>query len=307
MHFADRLQSRIDEVNSRIVIGIDPDPKRVFSPQSRLQEAFSGKSSEYVLETFCRMIVDVAKEYACAVKPQAAFFECMGIMGLTVLSRVILYARSLRIPVILDAKRGDIGNTASAYATAYLEPNSDFFADALTVNPFLGPDTLRPFIETANKNNCGLFVLVKTSNAGSSVFQDLRVLDEDKRYNTTVSEIVGAEIANLGDESLGTCGFSNIGAVVGATYPESMIRLRQIMPHTIFLLPGYGAKGGTAQDVLPAFTARGNGAVVSSSRQIIFAYEKLEDPRPTREEIAGAIKDAALKARDDVNSAVSLL
>ncbi|MBP8614199.1 MAG: orotidine-5'-phosphate decarboxylase [Firmicutes bacterium] len=307
MHFADRLQSRIDEVNSRIVIGIDPDPKRVFSPQSRLQEAFSGKSSEYVLETFCRMIVDVAKEYACAVKPQAAFFECMGIMGLTVLSRVILYARSLRIPVILDAKRGDIGNTASAYATAYLEPNSDFFADALTVNPFLGPDTLRPFIETANKNDCGLFVLVKTSNAGSSVFQDLRVLDEDKRYNTTVSEIVGAEIANLGDESLGTCGFSNIGAVVGATYPESMIRLRQIMPHTIFLLPGYGAQGGTAQDVLPAFTARGNGAVVSSSRQIIFAYEKLEDPRPTREEIAGAIKDAALKARDDVNSAVSLL
>ncbi len=296
MHFADRLQSRIDEVNSRIVIGIDPDPKRVFSPQSRLQEAFSGKS-----------IVDVAKEYACAVKPQAAFFECMGIMGLTVLSRVILYARSLRIPVILDAKRGDIGNTASAYATAYLEPNSDFFADALTVNPFLGPDTLRPFIETANKNDCGLFVLVKTSNAGSSVFQDLRVLDEDKRYNTTVSEIVGAEIANLGDESLGTCGFSNIGAVVGATYPESMIRLRQIMPHTIFLLPGYGAQGGTAQDVLPAFTARGNGAVVSSSRQIIFAYEKLEDPRPTREEIAGAIKDAALKARDDVNSAVSLL
>lgn len=307
MHFADRLQSRIDEVNSRIVIGIDPDPKRVFSPQSRLQEAFSGKSSEYVLETFCRMIVDVAKEYACAVKPQAAFFECMGIMGLTVLSRVILYARSLRIPVILDAKRGDIGNTASAYATAYLEPNSDFFADALTVNPFLGPDTLRPFIETANKNDCGLFVLVKTSNAGSSVFQDLRVLDEDKRYNTTVSEIVGAEIANLGDESLGTCGFSNIGAVVGATYPESMIRLRQIMPHTIFLLPGYGAQGGTAQDVLPAFTASGNGAVVSSSRQIIFAYEKLEDHRPTREEIAGAIKDAALKARDDVNSAVSLL
>ncbi len=139
------------------------------------------------------------------------------------------------------------------------------------------------------------------------MFQDLRVLDEDKRYNTTVSEIVGAEIANLGDESLGTCGFSNIGAVVGATYPESMIRLRQIMPHTIFLLPGYGAQGGTAQDVLPAFTARGNGAVVSSSRQIIFAYEKLEDPRPTREEIAGAIKDAALKARDDVNSAVSLL
>ncbi len=307
MHFADRLQDRIDKVDSRIVIGIDPDPKRIFSPQSRLEQAFGNKSSEYVLEAFCRTIVDVAKDYACAIKPQAAFFECMGIMGLTVLSRVIAYARSFDIPVILDAKRGDIGNTASAYSAAYLESGSDFFADALTVNPFLGPDTLAPFVETADKNNCGLFVLVKTSNPGSSAFQDLSVLDAGTRQVATVSEIIGAEIASLGDKNLGTCGLSNIGAVVGATHPQSMVRLRQIMPRTIFLLPGYGAQGGTAADVRPAFTSDGKGAIVSSSRQIIFAYEKLENSHPTAEQVTRAIEDAALKARDDINSVISLI
>lgn len=305
MHFADRLQHAIDKTDSRIVIGIDPDPMRIFAPGSKLQQSFSGKSKEHLLETFCVMVIDVAKQYACAVKPQAAFFESMGITGLTVLSRIIKYARNLGIPVILDAKRGDIGNTARAYAAAYLHPKSDFFVDALTINPFLGPDTLEPFVEMANENDCGLFVLVKTSNPGSSAFQDLKVTEEDCTSVQTVFEKVAASVAAIGNLNLGNCNFSNVGAVVGATYPENLTRLRQLMPRTIFLLPGYGAQGGTAEDVKPAFLKDGKGALVSSSRQIIFAYEQLDDLRPAPEEIYQAIADAARKTRDDVNCAIA--
>ncbi|MGI6626820.1 MAG: orotidine-5'-phosphate decarboxylase [Bacillota bacterium] len=302
MHFADRLDQRITETASRIVIGIDPDPVRLFASGSRLKTAFPGKSNEHLLETFCSIIIEVAKTYACAIKPQAAFFESMGISGLKALSQCILQARKMHIPVILDAKRGDIGNTASAYAKAYLDPSSEFFADALTVNPYLGPDTLEPFVQMANRNHCGLFILVKTSNPGSGAFQDLKIHKGNVGLSGTLAARVAETVRDMGSSTIGNCGFSNIGAVVGATYPEDLEALRSIMPYTLFLLPGYGAQGGTAQDVKPAFCPGGKGALVSSSRGIIFAYEALARNGLSQADIFEAIANAAQKAREDINS-----
>lgn len=307
MHFADRLYNRITAVNSRVVVGLDPDPARVFCKNSLLSQAFPNKSPGQLLEAFCNLVIEAGGAFACAIKPQSAFFESLGITGLEVLSRCIRKARQMNVPVIFDAKRGDIGNTAKAYANAYLNPSSDFFADALTVNPYLGPDTLEPFIGMANKNKCGLFVLVKTSNPGSSAFQDLKLSEaqEEKTLSTRVAQAV----AELGQSNIGRCGFSNTGAVVGATYPEDIKTLRLAMPNSIFLVPGYGAQGGTAEDVKPAFNQEFKGAIVSSSRGIIFAYEKLPANGALKssleESIYQSIAEAAEKAREDINSLAS--
>ncbi|HHX09781.1 MAG TPA: orotidine-5'-phosphate decarboxylase [Firmicutes bacterium] len=300
MHFADKLNGRINSTGSRVVIGIDPDPKRLLADQSKFKAAFPGKSDEFLLDAFCSTIIEVAKTYACAVKPQAAFFESMGLMGWKALASCIQNARKHAIPVILDAKRGDIGHTAGAYAKAYLDPGSELFADALTVNPYLGPDTLHPFMNMASQNGCGLFVLVKTSNPGSHAFQDLKVSDEPDASPRTVAAKVAECVNSLGESHIGKSGFSNIGAVVGATYPEHLDMMRQVMPKSILLVPGYGAQGGTPGDVKAAFYPGGTGAVVSSSRGIIFAYENL--PQPSDNGIYEAMANAAEKARDDINS-----
>lgn len=297
MHFADRLIKRIDQVNSRLVIGIDPDPKKLFGSGSLFCRAHPRLPKEDVLDAFCEGILDVAEGTACAVKPQAAFFEAMGLWGLASLARCISSARSRGIPVILDAKRGDIGNTAAAYAAAYLTPGSEFRADALTVNPYLGPDTLEPFARAAQESEAGLFVLVKTSNPGSGAFQDSSQVDGRPLFMK-----VAAAVKDLGRENLGACGYSNIGAVVGATYPHQLQSLRTALPDSIFLLPGYGAQGGTAGDTVGAFHKGGYGAVVSSSRGIIFAYEKL-DERASAEDVGKAVADAAKRARDDIQRA----
>lgn len=304
MHFADRLNERISTVRSRMVIGIDPDPKRLFAPESKLKAAFPGKSDEYLLNAFCSTIIEVAKTRAVAVKPQAAFFESMGIFGWKALSLCIRNAQKHGVPVILDAKRGDIGNTATAYAKAYLDPESDFFVDALTVNPYLGPDTLEPFATMADKNGCGLFVLVKTSNPGSGVFQNLEVHDKADAPPKAVAVKVAECVSNLGSGNIGQFGFSNVGAVVGATYPKHLELMRKVMPDSVFLVPGYGAQGGKGEDVKAAFYPDGSGAIVSSSRGIIFSYEKQEpgEAKPGQAGIYEAMARAAEKARDDINS-----
>ena len=297
MHFADRIYDRMDKIESRLVIGIDPDPKRLFGRDSPLARAYPGLSKEALLDEFCDAVIDAASRTACAVKPQAAFFESMGVSGLRALARCMQQARARDILVILDAKRGDIGNTAAAYASAYLDPSSDFFADALTVNPYLGPDTLEPFIDAAGKAGCGLFVLVKTSNPGSGAFQDTILKD-----GRTLFMKVAAAVAELGKSHMGECGYSDIGAVVGATYPHELADLRRALPRSIFLLPGYGAQGGTAEDVKGAFNEGGRGAVVSSSRGIIFAYEKAPG-NLSPEQVRGAMLAAAVQAQRDIQLA----
>jgi orotidine-5'-phosphate decarboxylase len=296
MHFADRLHDRIAGVDSRLVIGIDPYPERLFGASSLFAKAYPHLEPEKLLIEFCAILIETAEDTACAVKPQSAFFESMGLTGLAVLSACLRAARAKGIPVIMDAKRGDIGSTAAAYAKAYLDPDSDFFADALTVNPYLGPDTLEPFARTAAQAGCGLFVLVKTSNPGSGAFQDQILKESGEKVYTRVARAVNC----LGAANIGQCGYSHVGAVVGATYPAELQELRETLPSSYLLVPGYGAQGGTAEDVRHAFLPGGGGAIVNASRSIAYAYEALGEGAD-KNSIRRAIYDAAWKAQTDLN------
>ncbi|MBI2478460.1 MAG: orotidine-5'-phosphate decarboxylase, partial [Planctomycetia bacterium] len=221
-------------------------------------------------QTFCKGVIDVVAPLVSVVKPQAAFFEQVGVPGMAALAETISYAREKGLLVILDGKRNDIGSTAAAYADAYLgSPEiSAWGADALTVSPYLGEDSLTPFVEVAEQRGAGVFVLVKTSNPGGGMFQDIR--DRDG----AVYEHVARQVESLNAASVGVSGYGAVGAVVGATYPEQLSELRSVMPHAWFLVPGYGAQGGTAADVAGAFDANGLGAIVNNSRGIIFAHAK---------------------------------
>jgi orotidine-5'-phosphate decarboxylase len=216
---------------------------------------------------FCRGIIDVVAPLVAAVKPQAAFFEELGPSGMAVLAEVVRYAQEKGLLAILDGKRNDIGSTATAYARGILGRESPWGADALTVSPYLGDDSVEPFVEVASQQGAGVFVLVKTSNPGGRMFQDLVVTDGQPLYRH-----VAKHVESLAERTVGECGYGAVGAVVGATYPAQLAELRGEMPHAWFLVPGYGAQGGTARDVAPAFDERGMGAIVNNSRGIIQAY-----------------------------------
>lgn len=221
-------------------------------------------------EQFCKGVIDVVAPLVPAVKPQAAFFEQLGPPGMTALSNVIEHARQQDLLVILDGKRNDIGSTAAGYAAAYLGTNSAWHADALTVSPYLGDDSLTPFVKTAVDCQAGLFVLVKTSNPGGGLFQDL-VADGQPVYRH-----VASYVESLAAETRGQSAYGAVGAVVGATYAEQLSELRTVMPHCWFLVPGFGAQGGSARDVAGGFDEGGLGAIVNSSRGIIFAHARQE-------------------------------
>jgi orotidine-5'-phosphate decarboxylase len=220
------------------------------------------------VERFCCEVIDVVASLVPAVKAQAAFFEQLGPPGMAALGHVLQYAKQKGLMAIFDGKRNDIGPTAQAYAEGILgrDGQSPWGADALTVSPYLGADSLEPFVQVAQKRGAGVFVLVKTSNPGGGMFQDL-LADGRPLYRH-----VAAYVEELAQRTAGTCGYGSVGAVVGATYPQQLAQLRSEMPHTWFLIPGYGAQGGSARDVAAAFDQRGTGAVVNNSRGIIFAY-----------------------------------
>lgn len=256
MHFGDALTAAT-RAKSPVCVGLDP-------VLSRLPEGVS-KDPEGVL-TFGKAIIDAVAGTACAIKPQLAYYETMRWEGMKVFWQTCAYAKEQGLLVIADAKRGDIGSTAEAYAEAYLYEDSP--VDALTVNPYLGSDGVTPFIELAAKNDKGLFVLVKTSNPSSGDVQDLPVGDE------VVHEHLAQLVESWGMHHIGPeTNFSFVGAVVGATYPEELPYLRTIMPHIPFLIPGYGAQGGTAEDVKRGFLPDGTGAIVNASRSIIYASQ----------------------------------
>ncbi len=269
-HFADRLVSAVRQRGTPVVVGLDPRYAQLPEP---LQKASAGDTRGMAgacLE-FCRGVIDVVAPLVAAIKPQAAFFELLGPWGMQGLADLIGYARSKRLLVILDGKRNDIGPTAEAYAEAYLGPaQSPWGADALTVNPYLGFDSLSPFVQTASRRGAGVFVLVKTSNPGGGAFQDL-IAD-----GCAVYRHVGQHAEQLATETAGDSGYGAVGAVVGATYPEQMSALRAEMPHTWFLVPGYGSQGAAAADVAGAFDENGLGAVVNNARAIIFAHARRE-------------------------------
>lgn len=243
--FSERLTHRTLEHQTRLCLGLDP-RRDLYRDFAHLRQ--------HTLE-----VLEVCAPLVVCVKPQLAFFEALGLEGFRLLSEVVGAARALDLPTILDAKRGDIGSTATAYAGAWL--GGDFAGCALTVNPFLGFETLTPFVQGARANGGAIFVLVKTSNPGSADLQDLR-----QRGGSTISEKVALEVARLGREESGP--FSSVGAVVGATHPSQLEHFRTLMPHTLLLLPGLGAQGATLEGLAPAFWADGTGAVVSASRGI---------------------------------------
>ncbi len=254
MHFADALTAATKE-KSPVCVGLDPNVEKL--PEGISKDAAG-------MQEFCKGIIDAVKDTACCVKPQMAYFEQLGWEGMKVFWETCAYAKEQNLIVIADGKRNDIGSTCDAYAEAYLNEMSPI--DALTVSPYLGTDGIKPFIERCAKNDKGIFVLIKTSNPSSGELQDLPCGDEVVHEH--MAQIIESEAAQqLGPET----SFSCIGAVVGATYPEEMKYLRTLMPHSIFLIPGYGAQGGGAADIANGFIGDGTGAVVNSSRGIIFA------------------------------------
>jgi orotidine-5'-phosphate decarboxylase len=243
-HFGDRLAAAVDRKGAPLCVGLDPDP-------ALMPEGLG------VVE-FCQGIVDAVVEHAVAVKPQAAFFEALGADGWAALSEVCAYAREAGLLVIADAKRGDVPSTARAYAAAFAP-----IADAMTVNPYLGLDSVEPFLAC---EGLGVFVLVKTSNPGSGDLQDLRLADGRPLW-----QHVAALVDRWGADFVGDSGLPSVGAVVGATYPQEVAEARRLLPRSVLLLPGVGAQGGSAEELGEAFSIGRAGALVSASRSVLYA------------------------------------
>ena len=289
-HFADRLLDAVKAKGNPICVGLDPRfeqlPAHLREYALRQNQSTSKAIAEAYL-IFNKEILDALVDIVPVCKPQSAFYEELGFEGIRVLHETIQYAKRKKFIVIADAKRGDIGPTAVAYARAFLggpgiptprgETELGYQADSVTVNPYMGSDTMVPYLETGTPAGQGIFALVKTSNPGSGDLQDLDA------GGVPVYEHVAYMLNKLGETRVGASGFHNVGAVVGATFPSQMKRLRVLMPDSIFLIPGYGAQGGTAADAALGFvdgTDGGRGAVVNNSRGLIFAY--LQEPYATQ-------------------------
>ncbi|WIF95705.1 orotidine-5'-phosphate decarboxylase [Caminicella sporogenes] len=301
--FIDYLIESIKKKKSPVVVGLDPRLELIPDCVKKKYYDKYGKTfkaaSETILE-FNKVIIDNVYDIVPAVKPQIAFYEQYGIEGLDAYIKTCKYASSKGLLIIGDVKRGDIGSTSKAYSSAYIgksdiegEKLEAFPADAVTVNPYLGDDCLKEFIEDVEKYSKGIFVLVKTSNPSSSQIQNL--MSGDKK----IYEIVALMVDGWSSNYVGEYGYSSIGAVVGATYPEEAKMLRKLMPNSYFLVPGYGAQGGTAEDVVNSFNDDGLGAVVNSSRAILYAYKREEDKLV--ENYGAAARKEAMKMRDAIN------
>ncbi len=293
-HFADRLAAAIRTKGNAVCAGLDP-------RWESLPQEIRTRHGNYSLDTiagafaeFCERFLDIVAPFVPVVKPQSAFFEACGPAGMATLQRVLRKARDLNLLTILDSKRNDIASTATAYADAAFAGSrfdSRVFpvwdADALTVNPYLGRDAVEPFLHSARKAHAGVFVLVRTSNPGAGQFQDLLVAAKSETPRPLYQH-VGEAVASWSRENLGACGFGDVGAVVGATYPAELTQLRQQLSEVIFLVPGFGAQGGTADDVRPAFRPDGLGAIVNSSRGLMFPFKP--DDRAWESKVEAATK-----------------
>jgi len=287
-HFADRLMASVREKNTCLVVGLDPRVDRLPPELKSRASASRAAAADAVLE-FNRRVLDAVLPYVAAVKPQVAFYESLGWEGYRTFENTVKTAREMGLLVIADMKRGDIGSTAQAYAKSCFE---QIDADAVTVNPYLGTDGIEPFLNYVSAGK-GIFVLVKTSNPSSAELQDIDA------GGVKVHETIARLVNGWGEPHVGASGYSAVGAVVGATFPHDVARLRALMPKSPLLLPGYGAQGAGAADCKAAFDADGLGAVVNSSRGIIFAYEKTAAATPWYD----AVREAARRTRDDLEAA----
>ena len=303
----DRLIEKIIEMKNPTVVGLDP--RLEYIPEFVKKPYFEAdgqtlKSSSKAIFKFNQMIIDEICDVVPAIKPQAAYYEMYGYQGMKTLVKTIQYAQIKGMFVMTDGKRNDIGATMEAYTSAHLgevkvgentfEP---FGADALTVNGYLGTDGIEPLLKVCKEKDKGIFVLVKTSNKSSGELQD-RLID-----GVPVYAIMGDMCENWGKDQIGRYGYSSVGAVVGATYPQQLTELRQRLPHTMFLVPGYGAQGGGAEGLKGAFDERGLGAIVNSSRAVMCAYKKEGcDER----DFAKAARREVIRMRDDITSYTNL-
>lgn len=301
-----KLIKKIKEKDAPIVVGLDP--QMSFLPKFLLDEAIKEKGE--TLEAACdavvkynKGIIDATFDLIPAVKPQIAMYEQFGCAGVAAYKETCDYAKSKGLVVIGDIKRGDIGSTSGAYATGHIgtieigsKTYAPFDEDMVTVNPYLGSDGVQPFIDVCNKCDRGIFVLVKTSNPSSGEFQD-RQIDGRPLY-----ELVGEKVREWGETSMDG-DYSNVGAVVGATYPEMGKILRKIMPKSYILVPGYGAQGGKAEDLKCFFNSDGLGAIVNSSRGIIAAYKNEKYQKFGETGFAEASREAVKDMIADINSA----
>ncbi len=263
LHFADRLIERSRALGNPLCVGLDP-------MIDRIPKRFASGDPSSTVGAFLEAVLDRAAGKVAVVKPQIAFFEQLGSRGIEALERIVAAARARDLLVLLDAKRGDIGSTADAYARAYLDPDGALPCDAITINPYLGRDTLEPFIDRAERHGRGVFVLVKTSNPGSGDYQD-RLAGGEPLF-AAVARSLSADAERLRGKS----GWSSLGAVVGATRPDDAPKVRELLPHSPFLVPGYGAQGASASDSLRGFVAGPEGpegGIVNSSRAILYPRE----------------------------------
>ncbi len=265
--FADRLAEAVERKRSQLVVGLDPRLEQL--PVELRGEGTGRDAAASAYARFCCGIVDAVAPYVVAVKPQVAFFEALGADGFGALERVCRYGREAGLLVLVDGKRGDIGSTARAYASAYLEPHEESapLADALTVNTYLGGDSIEPFLQACRLHGAGIFCLVRTSNAGAADVQELTLSD-----GRPVWQQVAELVAEWGADLVGDRGLSSVGAVVGATVPRAVAQARKLLPRSVLLLPGIGAQGATPADVARAFTSGPASALVTVSRSVIFAY-----------------------------------
>ncbi len=306
-NFADRLEAKIRATGNPTVMGLDP--MYEYIPAS-IRESVTyltqdpGMAVGMAILAFNKRLIDAVADIIPAIKPQFAYYEQYGIHGWSALVRTIEYARSRGLLVIADAKRNDIGSTAEAYSRAILgastladgQDHTLIGADAITLNGYLGLDGLQPFLETCQQTGKGVYILVRTSNPSAGDLQDLQLAD-----GRTVYEAMAGKVATWGAGLVGECGYSSVGAVVGATWPQQAARLREIMPQSLILVPGYGAQGATADDAVAGFGADGGGAIVNASRSLMLAWKKhTRDP----ETFDKAARAEALQMRDDLRQAL---
>ena len=302
----DKLIKKIQETQNQTVMGLDP--RYEMLPQcvtSKYTQDLEG-ASKAIIE-YNKALIDATYDIIPAIKPQIAFYEMFGIEGMKAFKETCEYAKQKGMIVIADIKRGDIGSTAQGYSNAFLgktkigeKEESIFDVDFVTINPYMGTDCVKPFIEDCKKYGKGVFILVKTSNPSSGEIQDLKTENGEEIY-TKVAQLV----EKWGEELRGEYGYSSIAAVVGATYPEQLKQIRETAPHTYFLIPGYGAQGGKAEDIALGFDEKGLGGIINASRSLMCAYKSDRWKAQFDEtEYAQATRAEALRMKEELNKAI---
>lgn len=302
----DRLIEKIEQTQNPTVIGLDPRTEMIPDCiKNKYEDNFEGISKAII--EYNKKIIDEVYDIIPAVKPQIAFYEMYGIPGMEAFKQTCEYAKEKGMIVIVDAKRGDIGTTAAGYSNAFLgktklknKEESVFDGDFITVNPYMGTDTIAPFLEDCKKYNKGIFVLVKTSNKSSGDLQDLELKNGKKVY-----EEVAELVKKWGQDYIGESGYSDVAVVVGATYPEQLKEIRKIIPNSYFLIPGYGAQGGKAKDIALAFE-NGLGGIVNASRSLMCAYKsEIWKDKFSEEDFAKATRAEAIRMKNELCDAIS--